>query len=121
MALRSASRRGGVISWTNSPDLIEGHGVTAARLPWPEDGPAVITQTTLQQTRTPPVRRRGRKSLADDAKQRAKHIECLRTFRRHPDWSVERIARSLGISRQTAYTWRDLALAYPEAADLPFN
>jgi hypothetical protein len=81
----------------------------------------MITQTTLQLCAAPEPRRRGRKSLADDPKQRDKHIECLRTFLRHPDWSVERIARSLGISRTTAYLWRDLALTYPEAAGLRPN
>ena len=36
-------------------------------------------------------------------------------------WTVGRIARSFGISRATAYLWRDLARTYPEAADLRPN
>lgn len=74
---------------------------------------------TLQLAPTLAPRRRGRKPVASDPKQRARHIECAREMldARRP---VKQIARLLGISPATAYRWRDLAYTYPEAqTDLP--
>lgn len=67
----------------------------------------------------PPVRRRGRPPVSADARERKRHIECAGLMLRSK-WPVKKVARTLDISRATAYLWRDLALTYdePEAAVL---
>jgi transposase-like protein len=62
-------------------------------------------------------RRRGRPRASDDPAQRQRHVECaaLMASGRLP---VARIARKLGISRATAYNWRDATRDYDEADTL---
>jgi hypothetical protein len=74
----------------------------------------------LAECRVPRViRPRGRPMVNGDPVQRARHVACagLVLF---TSWSMQRIADSLSISRETVYQWYKLALGYdcPESEAL---
>jgi hypothetical protein len=59
-------------------------------------------------------RRRGRPVVARDVAQRDRHIECAGLMLT-TNWTIKRIAMSLGIGHDTVYRWYRLALSYDGA------
>jgi hypothetical protein len=66
-----------------------------------------------------PRRHSGRPPAADDREQRLKHIRCAALLL-SGQYPPKGVAAMFGVSRRTAYYWRDRALTYddPEAEGL---